>query len=79
MTYEVGNPGPDLGQTHTYGEDKSINRIPTRPSWLLRLLVSRRMLHSKHKNKKALSHTTDRLLNYIEYTKHVFFTILYHV
>ena len=32
-TYDVGNPVPDLGQTQTCGEVKSVNGIPTLPSW----------------------------------------------
>jgi len=32
MTYDVGNPGPDLGQAQKYGGVKLANGIPTFPS-----------------------------------------------
>ena len=32
MTYDVGNPDPDLEQAHTYGGVKPVNVIPTHPS-----------------------------------------------
>ena len=32
MTYDVGNPDPDLEQAHNYGGVKPVNVIPTHPS-----------------------------------------------
>ena len=32
MTYDIGNPGPGLGQAHKCGRVKPVNGIPT-PSW----------------------------------------------
>ena len=32
MTYDIGNPGPGLGQAHKCGRAKPVNGIPT-PSW----------------------------------------------
>ena len=32
-TYDVGNPGPALGQAHHCGKVKPLNGIPTLPSW----------------------------------------------
>jgi len=37
MTYDVGIPGPSLGQAQKYGRVKPINGIPTSPSRLLDL------------------------------------------
>ena len=31
-TYDVGNPGPSLGQAHIWGGVKYVNGIPTDPS-----------------------------------------------
>jgi len=31
MTYDIGNPGPGLGQTQKCGRVKPINGIPTLP------------------------------------------------
>ena len=32
-TYDVGNPGPGLGQAHKCGRVKPVNGIPILPSW----------------------------------------------
>jgi hypothetical protein len=32
MTYDVGNPGPNLEQEQTFGGIKPVNGIPTLPS-----------------------------------------------
>ena len=31
MTYDIGNPGPDLGEKPTCGEVNPVNGIPTLP------------------------------------------------
>jgi hypothetical protein len=31
MTYDIGNPGPDLGQAQKCGRLKLVNGIPTLP------------------------------------------------
>jgi hypothetical protein len=33
MTYDVGNPGPGLGQTQKCGRVRPVNGIPTIPFW----------------------------------------------
>ena len=37
MTYDIGNPGPGLGQVQNCGEAKPVNGIPTLPSLLTTL------------------------------------------